>query len=200
VILFVAYGFENSSPRDLDGSSRTGSGSGIAAITFVHTALFLFPAISIALPRPSPHGWGNSLFIGFSLIINTWVALFFVLFQFYPQYLELRRKPSGITPGALSLLSLGLQSGVILAVGVRWLLRLGEPAWIEELAQAPAKWRDRQQTRAPLWLWYKWGEVPFSYLLHAIGCAILLAAYLVTKRGNGSERDARVSEEAPLLA
>jgi hypothetical protein len=124
----------------------------------------------IALPRASARDWGNMLFVGFSLLVNTWIALFFVIFQFYPQYLEMRRM-SG-SPGSLSLLSLALQVVVIPAVATRWLLRLGRPTW--------------QESSVPLWYWYKWGNLPFSYILHAIGCAILLAAYLVTgRRGEG---------------
>jgi hypothetical protein len=68
--------------------------------------MFLFPAMMIASPKPSPHKFRTDLIVGFSFIVNTWVALFFVLFQFYPQYLELKRMQGG--PGAVSLLSLGL--------------------------------------------------------------------------------------------
>jgi hypothetical protein len=135
----------------------------------------------IAFPKPSPHEFGTDLFVGFSFIVNTWVALFFVLFQFYPQYLELRRMSGD--PGVVSLLSLGLQAFVILAVAVRWLLRLGAPTW----GNRPA----------PLSLWYQWGALPFNYILHGIGCAILLAAYLATVHRGG--RHGVVGEEAPLL-
>jgi hypothetical protein len=143
--------------------------------------MFLFPAMIIALPKPSPREMGTGIFIGFTLIVNTWVALFFVLLQFYPQDLEMRRM-SG-TPVALSLLSLALQVVVILAVAVRWLLRLGAPTWGDQ--------------SVPLWYWYKWGNLPFSYILHGIGCAVLLAAYLVTGH-RGGRHD--VASEAPLLA
>lgn len=134
----------------------------------------------IALPKASARDWGNMLFVGFSLLVNTWVTLFFVILQFYPQYLEMRRM-SG-TPGSLSLLSLILQAVVILAVAIRWLLRLGRPTW--------------EEPSVPLWYWYKWGNLSFSYILHAIGCAILVAAYLATGR-RGERHDPE--SEAPLL-
>jgi hypothetical protein len=124
---------------------------------------------------------GKGIFVGFTLIVNTWVALFLVLFQFYPQYLEMRRMFGA--PGALSLLSLALQAVVIFIVAVRWLLRLGAPTWGDQ--------------SAPLWYWYQWGNLPFSYILHALGCAVLLAAYLVTRHGGGGHD---VASEAPLLA
>ena len=159
-------------------SNRTANS--VAAMAFGHATIFLFPAMIIALPRAPARDWGNMLFVGFSLLVNTWIALFIVIFQFYPQYLEMRRM-SG-SPGSLSLLFLALQAVVILAVAIRWLLRLGPPTW--------------EEPSVPLWYWYKWGNLPFSYILHAIGCAILLAAYLVTgRRGEGHDAES----EAPLL-
>lgn len=143
-----SFAFYPSSSRPASPSSNK-AGSAIAAIAFAHAALFLFPAMLIALPKPSPREMGNAIFIGFTLIVNTWIALFFVLWQFYPQYLEIRRM-SGAT-GALSLLSLAFQAVVIIAVAVRWLLRLGTPTWGEQ--------------SVPLWYWYKWGNLSFSYIL-----------------------------------
>jgi hypothetical protein len=87
-------------------------------------------------------------------------------------------------PGALSLLSLALQAAVIIAVAVRWLLRLGPPTWGAQ--------------PVPLWYWYKWGNLPFSYILHGIGCAVLLGVYLVVGRGGGGHD--MQSEAEPLLA
>jgi hypothetical protein len=123
----------------------------------------------IALPKPSPREMGTAIFIGFTLIVNTWVALVFVLWQFYPQFLEMMHMSGA--PGALSLLSPPLQAVVVVAVAVRWLLRLGAPTW-----------RDQP---VPQWYWYKWGNLSFSYILHGIGCAMLLGAYLVTRHRGG---------------
>ena len=162
--------------------SNNKANTAIAAIAFTHAALFLFPAMFIALPEPSPREMGTAIFIGFTLIVNTWVALFFVLWQFYPQYLEMRRISGA--PGALSVVSLALQAVVIIAIAVRWLLRLGAPTWGDQ--------------SVPLWYWYKWGNLPFNYILHGIGCAVLLSAYLVTWHGGG--RHDLETEEAPLLA
>jgi hypothetical protein len=116
--------------------------------------------------------------------VNTWVGLVFVLLQFYPQYLEMRRMSGA--PGSLSLLSLALQAVIILAVAVRWLLRLGPPTWGNQVA--------------PLWYWYQWGELPFPYIIHAVGCAILLVAYPVTRRGREESGDFLTGEAGPLLA
>ena len=175
-MLFAAYPTSSRSP------SLFASRTSIAATAFVHAALFLFPAIAIALPKPSPREFGTDIFIGFSVMVNTWVALVFVILQFYPQYLEMREMSGA--PEALSLLSLGLQALVIIAVAARWLLRLGAPTWEDQFA--------------PLWYWYEWGELPFSYILHGVGCVILLAAYLIAGREDGVLGTA--SEETPLLA
>ena len=175
-MLFATYPTSSRSPGLF--ASRTS----IAAITLVHAALVLFPAIVYALPKPSPRDFGSDIFIGFSVMVNTWVALVFVILQFYPQYLEMRQKSGA--PEALSLLSLGLQAPVIIAVAVRWLLRLGAPTWEDQFA--------------PLWYWYQWGALPFSYILHGVGCAILLTAYLIAGREDGVLGTA--SEETPLLA
>lgn len=176
--LFASY---PSSSKPASPSNNKAS-TAIAAIAFTHAALFLFPAMLIALPKPSPREMGTAIFIGFTLIVNTWVALFFVLWQFYPQYLEMRRMSGA--PGALSFVFLAFQAVVILAIAVRWLLRLGAPTWGDQ--------------SVPLWYWYKWGNLPFSYILHGIGCAVLLSAYLVTRHRGG--RQDLETEAAPLLA
>src|SRR5437016_3615843 len=113
-------------------SAPSASSSSITRISipttaFIHAALFLLPAVVIALPKPSPPLMGPAIFTGFSAIVNTWVSLIFVAIQFYPQYLELRRQAGD--PGALSLLTLGMQVVVLILVAVRWLQRLGGPTW-----------------------------------------------------------------------
>ena len=129
----------------------------------------------IALPEPSPRDMGIGMFVGFSLVVNTWVALFCVVVQFVLQYFEMRRMDG--EPGALSLVSLAMQSVVMLAVGWRWLLRLGKPTWEE----------GREKVKMTRWLWwellrewYQWGFLAFNYLIHGTGCAILVGAYIVT--------------------
>lgn len=154
--------------------------SSIALIAFIHAAIFLFPAVAIALPKPSPHEMGIDIFTGFSAIVNTWVSLVFVALQFYPQHIELRRQAG--TPGALSLLALGMQAWVLVIVAVRWLQRLGAPTWGGQAA--------------PVTLWYQWGWLPMNYFINGIGCAVLLGMYL------RSRHEGRVgfAEERPLLA
>ena len=121
--------------------------------------------------------------MGFTTIVNTWVGLLFVLLQFYPQFLEMKRMAGA--SGSLSLLSLSLQAVVFLAVAVRLLLRLGPPTWGDQ--------------NAPLWYWYQWGELPFPYVIHAIGCAILVVAYLITRRSRDKGGDFQIGEGRPLL-
>jgi len=120
------------------------------------------------------------IFTGFSAIINTWVSLIFVALQFYPQYLELRRQAGD--PGALSLLTLGMQAVVLILMAVRWLQRLGAPTWGRQAA--PASY------------WFQWGWLPFNYIVGGVGCAVLLGIYLRARRG-GMVRI--VGEETPLL-
>ena len=109
-------------------ASDSSSCRGITATVFIHAAIFLVPAVAIALSKPAAHGWEPEIFLGLTLMANLVIAPFFVVLQFYPRYLEIRR--SGGDPGSLSLLSLGSQALVIFAVGLRcccaWKNRLGE--------------------------------------------------------------------------
>lgn len=139
----------------------------MAVMAFVQAALFLFSAAVIALPKLSPHHMGVDLFTGFSVIVNTWVSLAFVALKFHPQYVELRRQVG--TPGALSLLALGLQRLVLVMMATWWLQRLGAPTWEDQVP--------------PPTSWYQWGWLPMNYLLNGIGCAILLGMSLRTGRG-----------------
>lgn len=123
---------------------------------------------------------GLDIFIGFSLIVNTWVSLVLVVLQFYPQYREFRRQAGD--PGALSLLTLGVQAVVLILVAVRWLQRLGAPTW-------------GRQT-APATLWFQWGWLPLNYIVGGIGCAILLGMYL---RAGRPYQVQIAGEETPLL-
>ena len=187
MILFAAYLSDGRSPGFYDRRTSTG----IAAIAFVHAAMFLFPAMLIALPKPAPRNMGSDILVGLFVIVNTRLVLFCVLLQYPLQYLELRRMSGA--PGALSLVSLGLQAVVILAVAVRWLLRLGAPTWEDQ--SAPLQhWF---QWVSLLWCWYQWGALALNYILHGVGCATLLALYLVASRGG--RRQDMVSEETSLL-
>lgn len=175
VVLYATY------PSSHQLSPGLTARSSIAIIAFIHATLFLFPAAAIALPKPSPHEMAADIFTGFGAIVNTWVSLVFVALQFYPQYVELRRQPGA--PGALSLLALGMQALVLIAMAVRWLQRLGAPTWGNQAA--------------PATLWYQWGWLPANFLLNGIGCAILLWMYLSARRGGGV---GLAGEERPLLA
>lgn len=155
--------------------------AGIAAIVFVHAAIFLLPTIAIALPKPSPHEMGRDIFIGLCGMLNHWLVPLFLLLQFYAQFLELRR--SAGRPGALSLLFVGLELLVSTSMALRWFLRLRAPAW----GNVPA----------PLSLWYQWGELPINLILHAIGCLVLLIFYAAGLYS--SDADGSVSERVPLL-
>ena len=73
--------------------------------------------------------------------------------------------------GALSLTSLAMQSVVILAVACRWFLRLGKPTWEDE--------REKVE-RSP---WYWWGQLPFSCIIHGVGCAVLTGTYVSADDG-----------------
>ena len=86
--------------------------NGIAIMAFVYTTPFLFLAVIITLPKPSRRGWGTAIPTGFTLVVNTWVALFFVILQFVPQYLEMRRL-SGATRSAQPSISLPTGCGNI---------------------------------------------------------------------------------------
>lgn len=180
------------------------SRSSIAGANFVHAALFLIPAISITLPKPSniSGNFGLSIVAGLSYQINNWIGLFCVVLQFYPQYIEMKRMLGD--PGALSLLSLGLQALALTGVAVRWFLRFGSltedfimpPA--EELRRAPLMVRWCTIWLEGLWEDYKWAALPINYILHSVGCAVLLRTYLLAGRGHGVL--GLESEEAPLLA
>jgi hypothetical protein len=59
------------SGSNLAGLSSSKASTAIAAIVFAHAVLFLFPAVLIALPSPTPREMGTAIFIGFTLIVNT---------------------------------------------------------------------------------------------------------------------------------
>lgn len=177
------------------------SGNSIAAVAFIHAALFVFPTVAFALPNPSKLDIGIMIVAGFSLRYNTWIALLSVILQYFAQYFEMKRMLNN--PGALSLLSITLQAVILPAVAVRLFLRTGPLP--QELRAAPTE----EFRRAPLlvrwsiwlegqWACYKWRALPINYILHGVGCAVLLSAYLITGRGHGVL--GVESEEAPLLA
>ena len=107
----------------------------ISATAFIHAALFLFPAMAIALPKPSSRNCDNDIFTGFSAIVNTWMTLVVVVMELYPQVREFRRM-CGL-PGALSPASLSVRAVVLLAIAVRWFMRLGAPTWGHQPAPLP---------------------------------------------------------------
>lgn len=162
-------------------SSSTGTRVQVSVSTFVHAALFLFPAIAIAWPKSSrsPPDMAQDIFAGFLLIFNTWISLVFVTLRFFPQYRALRRQFGD--PDALSLLSLGTQGLVLILVAVRWFQRLGTPRW--------------GHGTIPFTLWFQWGWLPFTYIVDGIGSFILLGMYLKASR----RQEDVVGEQSPLL-
>jgi hypothetical protein len=177
VMLFAAYSTNDTNRW----YGRFTSRAGISATVLVHAAIFVFPAMAITLPRPAPHHLGADIFLGFSAMFNPWVGLIFVILQFYPQYLEMQRASGA--PGTLSIHWLGYQAVAIIAVAIRWQLRLGEPTWGDQ--------------SAPQWYWYQWGGLPLRYFIHGVGSALLLVLYLVAGRGDGLLGIS--SEQTPLL-
>lgn len=107
--------------------------------------------------------------------------------QFFAQWWEMNAQNGA--PGALSLLSIALQVLTMVALGIRWFLRLGHPPW----GYRPL-WGYRS---APLYIWYQWGFTAINYLLHAVGCAFLLACYLYAARGRVEHGNS--GEQVPLL-
>jgi hypothetical protein len=133
-----------------------------------HTMITVFPAVVIAFPRPSAHTISVNLWIGFFGIFGKWAGLFFDMIQFYPQHLQILERDG--SPGAVSLLSLALQSLVLGILASRWLLRLGQPTW--------------ENTLMPIDLWsdfvafsLQWGQIPVLYMIHAVGNLLLLCSY-----------------------
>ena len=165
-------------------------------MVFPHCVLFVLPALIIALPKPTPRSMGPGLFVGFTLVFNTWVALLMVLYQFLPQYLEWKRM-SG-QPGVLSLRSLVLQMVVLSAIAVRWFMRRGSIR-LENAPYPPYPWNYPWYCwpQMPV-VWYQWGDRSFNYILHSIGCAMLLILYHYPRNDDAQPQSA--SEETPLLA
>jgi hypothetical protein len=95
----------------------------IGVFVFSHAALFLLPAMMIALLTPSPPSFGQDIFVRFIAVFNTWVALLSVILQFYPQISKYRHLEGD--PGVFSLSSTGMQAIVLLSLAIRRLLRLG---------------------------------------------------------------------------
>ena len=144
------------------------AGRNISIIAFLHAAIVLFPIVAITVPKPSEHIFGKDISMALISMSNLVVAPCFVALQFYAQYREMRSQHG--RPGALSLLSLGLQVLMTVALAIRWLLRLGDPTWTRNVP-------------VPIWLWYQWGFPAINYALHALGCAFLLVCYLFASRG-----------------
>lgn len=141
--------------------------NGVFVIITIHYLLFVSTTLGLTLLKTnrSPQTiMGVDALIGASGFVNTWMSLLFVILQFFPQVTEFRLK-SG-SPGSLSLLSLGLRALGTLAVAVRWFQRLGTPGFEEG------------DKRVSLSLWYRWGWLPFNYVIEGIGCALVVGMYL----------------------
>jgi hypothetical protein len=160
------------------------NGKGTAIQAFIHAAIVLFPAIAIALPKPSPHSWETD--VPMALITMTNI---FVLLQFYTQYREYRRQSGN--PGALSILSLAFQPPVMAILAIRWFIRLGVLPWVPRHTYGPY---------FALWVWdsvralYAWGMLAINFSVYVAGCVLLLALYSLSGRSRAD------GELAPLLA
>ena len=113
---------------------------------------------------------GNGFLVGISFVFGTWICLFFLIVQFYPQIHEIRRfaalgSSPGAGAGALSIPSLSLRTLTSFVLAFRWMQRLGMPrGWL---------------TRPPaLVMWYQWGFLPANHVIEGVGCAVLVAMYM----------------------
>ena len=143
--------------------------NGIIVTISIHYLLFLLITLALMLlktNRSPPTTMGVDMLIGTSGFVNTWMSLLFGILQLFPQVLQFCSM-SG-SPGSLSLLSLGLRAVVMLAVAVRWFQRLFGPN------------SGDGDGRVSLTLWYRWGWLPFNYIIEGIGCALLVGMYLQT--------------------
>lgn len=167
------------------------NGNSLPIIVFLHAAIVVFPAIAIALPKPSAPSMGTDAIMALTNMTNTIVAPLFVILQFYAQYKEFRHQNGD--PGTLSLLSLSLQALSAALLAYRWLVRLGTPDWIPgDYTGAPFR----------VWFWdlvkvyYEWGLIAWNFGVHAFGCALLVAFYCFAL---GYEEHGLVVEREPLL-
>lgn len=151
----------------------------------------VFPAVAVALPKPTPHSLNTDLPMALISMANYVIAPVFVVAQFHVRYRELRR--SGREAGAVSLLSLCLQALVLMSVSFRWFVRFGQAVWDEGDV-------DRMPLLVRLWeaatFWYHWGSLAIHYAVCAIGYTFLLCCYL-GRVGAGPETG---GERAHLLA
>jgi hypothetical protein len=68
----------------------------------------------MTLPKPFGHAFGKDILMALINMCNLVVAPCFVILQFYAQYREMRTQNGN--PGALSLVSLGLQTPTMAAL------------------------------------------------------------------------------------
>jgi hypothetical protein len=140
-----------------------------------------FPCCRNRSSKPAGHSWDRGILIALINMSNLMVAPCFVVLQFVAQFWEMRAQNGN--PGALSLLSIGLQVLTSAALGYRWFLRIGNPTWGNLPASA--------------WLWYQWSFPAINYVAHAVGCAFLLACYVFAARRTAEHGDSE--DRMPLL-
>ena len=146
----------------------------------------------ITLPVPGRRGMGIDICVGLNVIINTRAALFCGIFQFYAQY---RMWRSTDFPKSFGTPSLAIHTLVTLAVGLRWLQRLG-PLPTNPDAALPF-WYCIPWYYYALLGFYEWGFIALNNIIMAIGYGIMLALHLCSRPPrNGVESD----EQAPFLA
>lgn len=152
-------------------------------IACLHVAAVLILAVVLSLPPASNHTMFTGIFMALVGMSNLVVAPCFGILQFWAQYREAKNQHGN--PGALSLLSIGLQLLAMLILSVRWLLRLGSPPWGWDFFPTDIR------------IWYEWSFPAINYFLYALGCALLLAFYAFTRQSRASPDD--LEERAPLL-
>ena len=142
----------------------------IAALLIVQAAITVLPSAWISLTKRTPaNALGLDFLIG-TLMLHTWVALVCVIAQFEPLYILLRSIDAEVR-GRLVWLQT-LQGIILLFVAWRWFLRLGRPPWWSR------RGREVRGRQDPWWRWligvYEWGWLPTNYLLHSLGCFLVM--------------------------
>jgi hypothetical protein len=165
------------------------NGMRTAILAFLHAATVLFPAVAIALPKPSTHSWETDVPMALITMTNVVVAPVFLLLQFYAQYREHRRQSGHAR--TLSLLSLSMQVPVVAILAIRLFIRLGMPPWVPRQNYGPY---------LALWVWdslrafYTWGMLAINYAVCVVGYVFLLRLYW------SSSQSRTRGELTPLLA
>ena len=126
------------------------------------------------------------ILLALTLFCNEVVAPTFVALQFGTQYFEMRSNERHGT-GALSLLSITLQTVATALLATRWFVRLGRPTW-DLTGRYPDFWDLRMV--------YEWAFPALNYVFYSLGGIFLLLAY---SGSHGSGTGESLRERIPLL-